>query len=181
MKDTNQMMLLIFKNIVFFPTVTYFISPLLILISLFFVPEGYQGIFIYSKTIRGTSQNKWLFDMLSFYSIVFFFLSVLKYAICGLPNNVSQLIEKNFYSNNTGKSVSINKISAISYVILIFILAYICFFSLFEATNTPRNIEDFQRNAVVNFFIFFILKCVPTVIATCFYIQSMEIKRNVLH
>lgn len=59
---------------------------------------------------------------------MFFCLSVVKYAIWGLPNNVSQLIEKNFYSNNEGKSVSVNKMSAISYAILIFILAYICFF-----------------------------------------------------
>lgn len=165
---------------IFFPMIIYYLLPLFIFMSLFFIPDHYQGVFIYSKTMQGTSQNKWLFDMFGFYSGVLFFLSIAKYVTFGLPSNVSKLIIENFILNGSGKNYNIRVISVLPIIIFIAIIFYLCFFTLIEAVNSPRNINDFQRNVFINFFIFYILKCLPILLAICFFIQAMEIKRNVM-
>lgn len=181
MKEENSMLFfwVLLKKTIIFPNIFLLIAPLLMLISLFFVPDGYPGISKYSQTMQGTVQNKWLFDILSCYSILIFFSSITYYFMFGIPKYVSDLIIEKFLSKNKG-AYNDTIIKLLPLIIFLLSLTYICFFCFFEAVNTDRNIDDFNRNVFVNFFIFYIIKCCPIILATCFFIQSMEIKKNVV-
>ena len=60
------------NNVLYFPKTTLIGIPALIFVSLFFVPDGYVGMTTYSKSISSSQQNKWLFDVVYFSSIIMF-------------------------------------------------------------------------------------------------------------
>ena len=60
------------NNVLYFPKTTVIVIPVLIFISLFFVPDGYAGMTAYTKSISSSQQNKWLFDVVYLSSIMMF-------------------------------------------------------------------------------------------------------------
>lgn len=59
-------------DVMFFPRTMILVIPSLIFISLFFIPEGYTGWTKSTRTMNGTYQNKWLFDMIYVGALVVF-------------------------------------------------------------------------------------------------------------
>ena len=59
-------------NVLYLPKITVIGIPVLIFVSLFFVPDGYAGMTTYTKSISSSQQNKWLFDMVYISSIMMF-------------------------------------------------------------------------------------------------------------
>lgn len=59
-------------NVLYFSKTTVIGIPVLIFVSLFFVPDGYVGMTAYTKSISSNQENKWLFDMVYLSSIMMF-------------------------------------------------------------------------------------------------------------
>lgn len=167
-----------FKSVIFCPVLTIFVIPLFIFTSLFFVPDGYNGSSKFSQTMQGSYENKWLFDLLGFYSIFIFILSFIRYLIFGLPNDTKNAIVKIFLLRS--QDGDLRTISFLPYlnIFLVSIPIYLYFFG--EAINENRYIGDFNRSVFANFFIFYTLKCLPTIFFTYTLIQSIEVKNYVL-
>lgn len=62
-----------------FPRLFMIAIPFFIFTSLFFIPIDYGGITKFSKTMHGSYQNKWLFDLIFFFQ--YFLLSIPTYLI----------------------------------------------------------------------------------------------------
>ena len=67
------------KNAIFCPILSVCIIPLLIFVSLFFIPDDYSGLSKFSQTMQDLYKNKCLFDLLGLYTISIFALSFMRY------------------------------------------------------------------------------------------------------
>ncbi|MDG6881363.1 Uncharacterised protein [Phocoenobacter uteri] len=185
MKDSKlsyRTMLLVVQHMVFFPKIVFIGIPIIIFISLFYVPADYSGLSIHSKTMCGTTQNKWLFDAFGLYCFLILILSMLKYFIFGFPPYVTEMIKKNIQINATSEELS-NMPSKISSTILLapfLLLLMLYLFFLGNAYNGPKFMDLFQRDVFINFFMIYCIKCLTSISFIFAMIYSMEVKRNVL-
>ncbi|MDG6881364.1 Uncharacterised protein [Phocoenobacter uteri] len=181
MKDSKlsyRTVFLVVQHMVFFPKIVFIGIPIIIFISLFYVPADYSGLSIHSKTMWGTAQNKWLFDAFGLYCFLIVILSMLKYFIFGFPPYVTEMIKKNIQINATSEELSKVSLTILGYPFFLLLMLYLFF--LGNASNDPRFMDLFQRNVFINFFMIYPIKCLTSIWFTFSIIYSMEIKRNVL-
>lgn len=123
--------LAVLKDAVFFPKIVYWGLPFLMYLSLFHIPENYAGILPYARSINGTYQNRWLYDMLGFYGLFLSFWALLKYFTVGVSNNTKRLIIKNFNVNKNKNEKLLRIYDFEPWVIEIFIfILVICLFAV---------------------------------------------------
>ena len=60
------------ENAMYFPKIMVIGIPMLIFVSLFFVPESFIGLTKSSKTMESSYRNKWLFDIIYISTILLF-------------------------------------------------------------------------------------------------------------
>lgn len=136
------------ENIIFFPKIMFIGIPILIFISLFFVPESYTGWTKSSQTIVGSYKNKWLFDVLYFASLLSFINLHLSFFFGKQNLAFSKKIAEVFEFNT--KPI---------YLKFIFYLIFIiyCLSMNIPSTNSTRFLMEYQRSVFVNFFLYIFL------------------------
>lgn len=136
------------KSIIFFPKVMFIGIPILIFISLFFIPTNYIGLTKSSLTMNGSYKNKWLFDMIYCASLLAF---------------INLHIAKFFKKNNFTSSERILEIFQFNgnpiyfkYVFYLIFFIYILSMNV-ESTNSTRFLMEYQRSVFINFFLYIFL------------------------
>lgn len=136
------------ENIIFFPKIMFIGIPLLIFISLFFVPESYTGWTKGSQTIDGSYKNKWLFDVLYFASLLGF---------------INLHLSIFFGKQNLASSKKIDEVFEFNanpiYLKFIFYLMFIiyCLSMNIASSNSTRFLMEYDRSAFINFFLYIFL------------------------
>ena len=121
--------------------------PFFIFTSLFFIPIDYGGITKFSKTMHGSYQNKWLFDLIFVFSIFSF-----------INTNLSNIATKNKDVIRQISTIFVFKkdIKNIKYIHYISYCLYFISMNL-EATNSTRFLMEYNRCVYINYFIYIVL------------------------
>ena len=132
----------------YFPKTMVLGIPLFIFISLFFVPESFAGLTHSSQTMAGTHQNKWLFDVIYFSSILLF---------------INLHLAAFFKSHTRAAAKSLNSIFKFNgkpaHIKLIFYLIFFiyCLSMNLESSHSTRFLMEYNRVSYINFFIYIVL------------------------
>ena len=136
------------ENAMYFPKIMIIGIPMLIFVSLFFVPESFIGLTKSSKTMESSYRNKWLFDIIYISTILLFI-------------NLHMSI---FFKKNTGTAFeNINDTSKFNgnpaYIKSIFYLIFFiyCLSMNIDSSNSTRFLMEYKRSAYINFFIYIVL------------------------
>lgn len=130
-----------------FPRLFMIAIPFFIFTSLFFIPIDYGGITKFSKTMHGSYQNKWLFDLIFVFSIFSF-----------INTNLSNIATKNKDVIRQISTIFVFKkdIKNIKYIHYISYCLYFISMNL-EATNSTRFLMEYNRCVYINYFIYIVL------------------------
>lgn len=154
-----KILLLVFWDMVVFPKFVYIITPCILFLTIFFIPDDYTGLITYSKTMEGTVQNKWIYDTVFFYQVFILFLVMFKCLVLGLKDSNRQLIyiyTKKVIKENHGGYPHTSTIHSAFY--FLFLACIFIFFNIFdkysefERTNTARH-GNYIFNFIIQFFI----------------------------
>lgn len=142
------------QQIMFLPKFVCFGIPLLIFVSLFFIPEGYASTINGTEAMKSDSQNKWLFDILYINAVIIFVYSQLN---CRFNKQYRDNKHKIAYFFITSDPIA-SENSIKTFIIMfygIFILHSMIAFIVYDGfNNTGRMISMFANGMFVNYFLY---------------------------
>lgn len=183
-KDLDiKIMPLIFLDMVIFPKFVYIFIPCVFFITIFFIPNDYNGFIVYAKTMEGTIQNKWVYDTVFLYQLLILLLVISKFIIIGLNMRIKAIISiyvKKVLKENSGGYPYTKPLHSALYFLLL-----ACIFIFFNVFDEYSEFErtDMSRNGpyIFNFFVQFFIKTqlfIASFLAV--FIRKMEENKYVL-
>jgi|GEM_PF-4818850 len=169
------------SDIIFYPKFIIVFIPSLVFISLFFIPEGYSGWTKATKTMMGTYQNKWLFDI-TYISILIQITYI--YSNAFFKNDFHENKYKLVKFMKPRESITDEQIANESpngFKILFYFLflGYLVFANIESASlnGSSRWSPEFNRLVFINFFIHF---CLPYFLFCYLSLHSFLTKKDLV-
>lgn len=153
-------------NAMYFPKIMVIGIPVLIFISLFFVPESFMGLTKSSKTMESSYRNKWLFDIIYISSILLFINLHISIFFKKAAGTTFEKINNVFKFNGNP-----------AYIKFIFYLIFFiyCVSMNINSSDSTRFLMEYKRSAYINFFIYIVLFYYMTIVLGS---VALSIKRN---